>query len=141
LAVNLIDPLFFDRSSGFAAFAADDGPMDVAKIDDANGSNQRLEGDEPNSCGSQAEMVDTVHDLSVFNTGAEPDIGPHIAYLGGDERGHAFWPLCQDLVVVARGLAHDLPDTEDEFVADALVEKVAHGVYKRSFAAFSIHKG
>ncbi len=67
-------------------------------------------------------MVDTAHEIRVFNAGAEPDIRKDVAHLRGDERRHSFGSLGKDLIIVARGLAHDPPDPEDEFVADTLVK-------------------
>jgi len=97
-------------------------PRDVAEVDGANWPNQRLEGDEPDGRRRLAEMVDTAHDIRVFNAGAEPDIWKDVAHLRGNERRHSFGSLGKNLINVARGLAHDPPDTEDEFVADTLMK-------------------
>src|ERR1700677_4794888 len=72
LAVDLVNPFFFDRSSRFTAFSADDRPMDVAEVDGANRSNPRLKGNEPDGRRHLTEMVDTAHDIRVFNAGREP---------------------------------------------------------------------
>lgn len=75
-----------------------------------------------------AEMADTAHDIPVFNTGARPNIGQNVSHAGDNELCHSFGSFCQYLVVVTRCLTHDFPDVDDEFIADALVKEIAHGV-------------
>ncbi|MNI13480.1 hypothetical protein D3C73_667080 [compost metagenome] len=72
-------------------------------------------------------MIDAASHLDALHARAQPDIGQDVRHAGHD-LGHPFRALGQDLVVVARCLAHHLPDVEYECLTDGVVEKVAHRV-------------
>src|SRR5690606_22111639 len=70
LRVNLVDPIFFDRTSVEPALPANDGPVHVGEINVTNRADQRLEGAKADRRGHVAQMVDTLDDIGVFNAGA-----------------------------------------------------------------------
>ena len=84
MGINFVDPLLADRPGGFAALAADDRPMDVSKIDRADRSDQRLEGNKADSCVNPAQVLDSTNHTCVFDAGSEPHVRHNFADLGGD---------------------------------------------------------
>ncbi|PAV67789.1 hypothetical protein WR25_02659 [Diploscapter pachys] len=123
LLVEFIHPRLPNGPRRPTAFAAHDRPIDSGEID-------------ADRSGHRAEVVDTRYHLGVLNAGAQPDIRQNVANKTSDDCCHALGAFGEDLIVVARRLAHDLPYRLNERVADALVKQVAHRVHE-DFAGFS----
>ena len=122
LAVDLVNPLFFDRRADLPlsppTIAQWMSPRSTAPTDPIRGSKEmnRM------AAGALRRWSTRLTTSEFRCCGAEPDIGKDVAHLRGDERRHSFGSLGEDLIIVAGSLAHDPPNPEDEFVADTLVK-------------------
>jgi len=130
------DPIFLHGTRSRAAFAADDGPAYVRKIERSQVFKQRFDGEEPDAGGSSLQVGDSGQAvLAIFDADAPPDV----ILFGGEAQGAAqqllepFRALGEHLKGVPLCRDHDLADGFDVGVGDAGLEKVAHRVNEYEF--------
>src|SRR5690349_8991626 len=102
--------------------------MDPLEIDLTNRSNERFEGNEPDSGRCLAQILGSTGDFRIFDAGAEPDIGQYVAYPHSNQRSHSLRTFGENLIIVVRRIAHHLPNIEDKVITTAYRRLVGTGI-------------
>src|SRR2546422_5597471 len=83
LLAYLPHPIRLDRPSAGSTLSTDDDPVDAGKVDDAQGPQQRFQGEKPHCSGYLSKVVRPPQVLGGLNRHAHPHVG-RPAQLAGD---------------------------------------------------------
>jgi len=120
-------PFGVHTTGAVAALATDDYPADTAQVE-IERAEEGLTGEEADGGFDATQVIDASGPTLVFDRDADPDVVRDVEPTG--QRGEAFGALCQYLIGMPFGLAHDVEDLKDVGVRYGFVKEVAHAVHK-----------
>ena len=142
LVADVAYPFDVHGPRAWAAFAANDHPVDAVEVEFSDRADERFDGEKPHGRGHILNVPDARFLGSILDRRAQPDVArcSVIAISRVDIVAHARAALRQNLERVMVGLFHRIENLIDEIRRYAFVEQVAHRIDENHPMLFPVQR-